>query len=227
MIRLAQIRRRHSVTYSLQAKTVSEVHGELLHLDDKGCGIWRLNRKTQIHMQIPGVHNIRNALAASSVGLHFGLSQNEIKSALESYSAYDKRMQIIKNGHTSIINDTYNANPDSFLPALETLNHLAGSSGHRKIVVVGDMLELGAKSQILHHELFQLFIKLGIAAVFSIGPACKATTDLLKNQSDTSFYSFSSHEDLAGKLKDYINAGDVILLKGSRGMQMEKVLAFL
>jgi UDP-N-acetylmuramoyl-tripeptide--D-alanyl-D-alanine ligase len=227
MIRRARIRRNISVNYSLQTRTTRGVQGELLHLDKQGCGIWRLNNKTQIHMQIPGVHNVQNALAASSVSLHFGMTENEIKSALENYSAYDKRMQIIRNGQTTIINDTYNANPDSFIPALQTLSHLTSNSRQRKIVVIGDMLELGNKSQALHRELFQQFITSGIAAVFSIGPVCKATTDLFRKKGVTSIFSFSSHEELAGELKNYIRPGDTILLKGSRGMQMERVLAFL
>jgi len=226
-IRHARLRRKNRVSYSLYNRATDGVQGELLHLDTQGFGIWCLNKNTKIHMQIPGIHNVQNALAASAVGLYFGISEKEIKSALENYTAYDKRMQIIKLGHVTIINDTYNANPDSFVAALETLGHMADSADHRKIVVVGDMLELGPPSEALHGELFRQFTASGIAAVFSIGPACKAATDLYRKEHGVTMYNFSSHEKLANKLKDYIRSGDTILLKGSRGMQMEKVLAFL
>jgi len=227
IIRQARLRRKNQVGYSLVNKSADGVQGELLRLDAQGFGIWRLNKNTKIHLQIPGIHNVQNALAAAAVCLYFGLSEKEIKSALENYTAYDKRMQIIKLEQITIINDTYNANPDSFIPALQTLSHMADTAGHRKIVVVGDMLELGPESELLHGELFRQFTASGITAVFSIGPACKAATDLYGKQRDVTMFNFSSHEKLAIKLKTYVRPGDTILLKGSRGMQMEKVLAFL
>jgi UDP-N-acetylmuramyl pentapeptide synthase len=136
-------------------------------------------------------------------------------------------MQIIRNDQILIINDSYNANPDSFLPALNTLVHLASGKSRRKIIVIGDMLELGKKGNQLHRELFLQFLKYDVAAIFTIGQFSNKAADLVREKGHQNVYSFSEHEELAKKLKIYLKPGDTILLKGSRGMQMEKVLAYI
>lgn len=226
-LRAARIRRKKSWSYSLSESKSSRIRGELTGLDENGCGSWRLNNSTLINMQVPGIQNVQNALAASVVCLSIGISEKRIKNSLEKYTAYDKRMQIIKSDQTLIINDSYNANPDSFIPALETLIYLTKSGKKRKITVIGDMLELGNNSQNLHRELFQNLIDYDIEAVFTIGSACKAAVDFFSLKGFTHFYSFPNHRDLGLTLKKYIRSGDTILIKGSRGMQMEKVLGHL
>ena len=131
-------------------------------------------------MQVPGTQNVQNALAASAVALSFGLSEKTIKKALEDYSAYDKRMQIIKNGQSLIINDAYNANPDSFQPALDTLAYLAADKKTRRILVVGDMLELGNKSDELHRKLFLSLLDDKIDGIFTFGKACAKALQLIR-----------------------------------------------
>jgi UDP-N-acetylmuramoyl-tripeptide--D-alanyl-D-alanine ligase len=226
-IEAARIRRKNIQDYSLNEKTKASVKGELTGLDKNGCGIWKLNKKTTIHMQVPGTQNVQNALAASAIALSYGLSENEIKKALNEYSASDKRMQIIKSGQSVIINDAYNANPDSFKPALDTLLYLASAKGTRRVLVVGDMLELGNKSDELHRNLFLNLLDDKIDGIFTYGKACAKALQLINGRGFANAHSFNSHEELAKKLKDYLKPGDIILLKGSRGMQMEKVLAYL
>jgi UDP-N-acetylmuramoyl-tripeptide--D-alanyl-D-alanine ligase len=226
-IAAARIRRINIQDYSLKDNKDAAVKGELTGIDKKGCGIWKLNKKTTIHMHVPGIQNVQNALAASAVGLSFGLSEITIKKALEDYSAYDKRMQIITNGQSLIINDTYNANPDSFYPALSTLSYLTEGKNKRRILVVGDMLELGNKTDELHRKLFMSFLNYKIDSIFAFGKACDKAVRWIKEKGYLSAYSFDSQEELAKKLNDYLKPGDVVLIKGSRGMQMEKVLAFL
>ena len=222
-----RIRRTNTQDYSLRNKTSAAVKGELTGLDKDGCGIWKLNKKTMIHMRVPGIQNVQNALAASAVGLSYGLTENAIKKALEAYSAYDKRMQIIKNGQSLIINDSYNANPDSFYPALDTLSYLTEGKFKRKVLVIGDMLELGTKTDDLHQKLFMNFMDYNIDGIFTFGKACNKAVGLIQEKGFKNAHSFDSHEELAKKLKSYLKPGDAILIKGSRGMQMEKVLAFL
>jgi UDP-N-acetylmuramoyl-tripeptide--D-alanyl-D-alanine ligase len=223
----ASIKSKNIWSYSLYNIKNPRVKGRLIRMDKEGCGIWELNNNTRIHLCVPGVQNVQNALAASSVGLFFGLKENDIKEALEGYSAYDKRMQIIRNDQILIINDSYNANPDSFLPALNTLVHLASGKSRRKIIVIGDMLELGKKGNQLHRELFLQFLEYDVAAIFTIGQFSNKAADLVREKGYQNVYSFSEHEELAKKLKIYLKPGDTILLKGSRGMQMEKVLAYI
>jgi UDP-N-acetylmuramoyl-tripeptide--D-alanyl-D-alanine ligase len=223
----AKIRRKNTQDYTLNDKIKANVSGQLIEVDKNGCGVWKLNKKYTLHLQVPGIQNVQNALAASAVGLSYGLSEKLIKNTLEDYTSYDKRMQIIKNGDTLIINDTYNANPDSFYPALDTLSYLTKGNKKRKVLVVGDMLELGKKSDELHHALFLTLIDYKIDGIFTYGEACHKAVNQIRKAGYSKAYSFDSHEDLAKKLKNFLKPGDIILIKGSRGMQMEKVLAYL
>jgi len=225
-ISAARIRRENTQDYSLQNDVRAKVHGRITGLNNNGAGIWKLN-KTTIHMQVPGIHNIQNALAASAVGLYFGINEKQIKESLEAYHAYDKRMQIIKNTHYLIINDSYNANPDSFKPALDTLYHLSKGNNKRRIVVMGDMLELGDKSDQIHLKLFLHLLEISVDAIFTLGERSTAAGEKIREKGYERVYTFNSHQELADNLKRYLKSGDVILLKGSRGMQMEKVLAHL
>jgi UDP-N-acetylmuramoyl-tripeptide--D-alanyl-D-alanine ligase len=215
------------VSFSMTAGTTAAVKGKLIRMDDDGNGIWQLNDHTRIKLQVPGIHNVRNALAASAVALHYGFTEEEIRDSLERFLSYDKRMQIVKNGDVMIINDTYNANPDSYLPALETLQHIASRHNSRKIVVFGDMLELGLKSEALHQELMFNLLDFNIDALFTLGEYSALGARLLKERGFDKIYSFRDHQALAQSLKKYLHSGDIILLKGSRGMQVEKILAYL
>ena len=203
------------------------VLGNLLEMDHQGCGIWSLNGKVTIRMKTPGSHNVSNALAASTVALAYGYSPGEIKTALESYSAYDKRMQVVKTGSITILNDSYNANPDSFIPALHTLNEMAMTKSARKIAVLGDMLELGLKSIPLHEELMYKLLEFNISAIFTLGKECALAAQVLRDRGYEFIFTCETHEQLAKKLKKYLQKGDIVLLKGSRGMRMEKILGYL
>jgi len=214
-------------SYGLTNIKKAKVKGRLLGLNPDGTAVWQLNEKVKINMGVPGIHNVQNALAASAVALHFGFSENEIKDILESFTAYDKRMQIVNNGQNLIINDSYNANPDSFLAALATLEHIAKQKNSRKIIVIGDMLELGLTSEALHQELMFNLLEYNVNGIFTLGPATALGAELLRERGYQKIYSFSSHEDLGTALSKFIGPDDIILLKGSRGMQMEKVLAFI
>lgn len=213
--------------FSLDETKNAKTSGNLIKISNDGCCVWQLNKKTFIQMRIPGVQNVKNALAASAVASYYGIDENNIKEALENYSAHDKRMQIIKNGKSLIINDTYNANPDSFEPALETLSYLAKEKNQRKIVIIGDMLELGKKSKKLHLELFRKIVEQNIQGIFTFGHYCNTAAEQIRKEGYRNVYSFDTYEALAQKYRQFYKSGDIILIKGSRGMQMEKVLAFL
>jgi UDP-N-acetylmuramoyl-tripeptide--D-alanyl-D-alanine ligase len=219
----------HSLySYTLQESTTADVHGKVIGFDESGTGIWKLNDKSVINMKIAGRQNIQNALAASTVALYSGFQEEEIKSALEKYTAYEKRMQIIQNGNWTIINDSYNANPDSFSPALETLLQLAAKQNCRKILVIGDMLELGNSSDQLHQEILHMAYSSNLDGIFTLGESFRKAAKKFKTKNPAADINcFLSHQELATALKKFIKANDIILIKGSRGMQMEKILAFL
>ncbi len=224
-------------SYSLRRKTVqpfsmtgvkgAKVTGKIIDTDDHGRVIWQLNGKTRIRMNVPGAHNAQNALASSAVALHFGFRETEIRDALESYTAYDKRMQIIETGGMLIINDCYNANPDSFKPALDALAHISERQNRRRIIVVGDMKELGLESDAIHLELMFELLDYNPDGIFTIGRASGLAAEELRAKGFDKIYSFKEHDELAVALKKFVREGDAILLKASRGMQLERVLAGL
>jgi UDP-N-acetylmuramoyl-tripeptide--D-alanyl-D-alanine ligase len=220
-------RRKNIWVYSLNKNSKAKVSGSFIRFNSNGEGLWILNNRSTISLHIAGLHNVKNALAASTVAISLGFSEKEIKRALEEFTPYEKRMQIIKNGKTTIINDSYNANPDSYIPALETLMHIAEKHKSRKIVVMGDMLELGLKSDTLHQDLFFNLLNYDLDGIFTMGDACALAAEKLRTRGFERIYSFTSHQALAKKLKRFIKKNDIILIKGSRGMQMEKILAFL
>ena len=214
-------------SYSLKKNKKARVVGELIELDKHGMGSWKLNNKVKINMKIPGAHHVQNALAASTVALQFGFKEKEIKEALEEYTAFDKRMQLVQSAGVSFINDSYNANPDSFIPALNTLRHIADKNKGRKIVIMGDMLELGLESENIHYDLIISMLDYNISGIFTLGKYCDLVVNELKQKGYDNIFGFIRHEDLAKSLKNFLKKGDYCLLKGSRGMQMEKVLGYL
>jgi len=213
--------------YSLNENNRAKVLGKVIELDDHGMGKWQLNNKVQIKMKIAGTHHIQNALAASTVASYFGFKEKEIKETLEEYTAYDKRMQTVRSGGVIFINDSYNANPDSFIPALSTLQHIADRNNGRKIVVMGDMLELGLESESIHYNLLMGMLEYNISGIFTVGKICDTVVHDLKQRGYDNIFWFKQHESLAKSLKDFLKKGDYCLIKGSRGMQMEKVLGYL
>jgi UDP-N-acetylmuramoyl-tripeptide--D-alanyl-D-alanine ligase len=226
--RLPKFKRRKKTlwSYSLENRK-ARVRGKFVDMDEQGNGIWELNDKVKIRMKIPGMHHVQNALAASSVALYFGFDEKEIRDALQEYKAYDKRMQTIQSNDIIFINDTYNANPDSFLPALNTLKHIADKNKSRKVVVMGDMLELGLESENIHHNLIMNMLDFDISGIFTMGKICDVVVHDLKQRGYENIFWFKDHNKLALALNAFLKKGDYCLLKGSRGMQMEKVLGYI
>ena len=227
--RLPKFPHRHHTlwSYSLNNHKRARVTGNFIELDNHGLGIWELNKKEKIKMKIAGEHHVQNALAASTVALSFGFNEKEIKAALEEYTAFDKRMQTVKSGGVVFINDSYNANPDSFVPALKTLQHIADMNKGRKIVIMGDMLELGLESESIHYNLLMSMLDYDISGIFTVGKICDLVVHDLRQRGFDNIFWFKKHESLAESLKKFLKKGDYCLLKGSRGMQMEKVLGYL
>jgi UDP-N-acetylmuramoyl-tripeptide--D-alanyl-D-alanine ligase len=171
---------------------------------------------------VPGEHNAMNALAAAAVGLAFKVAPVDIQKALSSFQSTNKRMQIVHTHGITIVNDTYNANPDSTLAALSTL-HAMKSKG-KKFAILSDMLELGSQSEALHHQVGKAMSQFGIHGLWTTG-------SLAKYIHDAALVETKAHFETKAQLIEYalntILAGDIILVKGSRGMKMEDVVAAL
>ncbi len=162
--------------------------------------------------------------SVTAVASYFGMSTAEIKKALESYKPHSKRMEIVKlrSGITAI-NDSYNANPESFLSALATLKKIPAKG--KKYVVAGDMFELGSTSEREHKLLGKAMAKYKFNGYYLTGKAMKQTFASLVNSNTKLHASYdSSKEDIVNALRADLKKGDVILIKGSRGMKMEEIL---
>ncbi len=209
--------------------------GRLFGVDEKGCMIFEMKNgnpngssrsKTElVRLRAPGIHNAMNSLAAAAIGSYYGIRLDAIKGALESYRSYDKRMQISKVGGVTILNDTYNSNPESAMAALEWLS-MAYTEGKR-IAVLADMLELGDSAVREHRKIGREIAKMrsghsAIDHLFTFGNLAREIA--LAADSKVQAESFDDKSRLLKKLFRTVSGGDILLVKGSRGMKMEEVV---
>jgi UDP-N-acetylmuramoyl-tripeptide--D-alanyl-D-alanine ligase len=171
-------------------------------------------------------HNIYNALAAVAVGKILKMPLSEIAEGLERWRPLKGRHHVIRTADLLILDDTYNANPVSFQSALETFARMKTKG--RKILVCGDMKELGDASVRLHQRIGRVAAGMGVDAVFSVGKhaACLATEAARCNPTIALRHS-GTVEELQRHLNGFIRASDAVLVKGSRAMNMEAIVDFL
>lgn len=197
--------------------------GAFLKLDENGCASFLLQDKIEIKLRVSGKHQIYNALAAACIGIHFNVPLNDISSALSFYQSYSKRMERYSFAKKTIFLDAYNSNPDSLFAALETLINLAKNKKSRAIAVLGDMLELGKYSKESHHLGGEWAAKHGVDSLFLFGNYAEDYKRGFQKKGKKEAFVFSDKSILARELFNYLKNGDVILIKGSRGMAMETV----
>ena len=177
-----------------------------------------------VRLSSPGRFMVSNALAAAAVGNLLGLSPDAIKAGLEAFKPVGGRMNIL---HTSnaihIIDDTYNANPASMKAALTTLKTMR--AGARGVFVAGDMLELGEQAPTLHAKVGNLAAQSGIIRLYAGGKFADSVISGARSAGMPASNTISgSREDIINDLIDWLRPGDWVLVKGSRGMAMEKVV---
>lgn len=168
-----------------------------------------------------GKHSVYNGLAAAGAGIYFNVSTGGIKRALKNFKPLSsKRMEIIKFKGMTIINDTYNSNPESVKMGLETLSEFRTEGN--KYAVISDMLELGRSSIKEHSDAGRLAAKLKVKNLYTTG---KESYNIFKNAEkiNNNFY-FKDKKDLISMLLRNLKKNDVIYVKGSRGMKMEEVV---
>lgn len=172
--------------------------------------------ETEINLPLPGRHNVMNALAASAVATALYCPLKSIREGLENVQAVGGRLQIQKGICGSrIINDTYNANPDSLKAGIDVL---AGLKGER-ILVMGDMAELGEHAGAMHAEVGKQAKTAGIQQLFALGEHSRMAVEAFASGAQ----HFDNFEDLLNVLQSKLNKETVVLVKGSRAMQMERV----
>lgn len=204
----------------------ADLKGTLLDSDENGCSRIKVRPKGkspfEVQLNVAGEQNARNALAAAAVGLTMKVAPRNIARALQGFSAAGKRMEILRLNGLVILNDTYNANPDSVLAALKTLRSM--KTDGRRVAVLGDMLELGKSAQREHQNIGKEVAKYKVDCLFTFGDLSKFTNDAATIKLKT---HFTDKAMLAEQLADLVSARDVVLVKGSRGMKMEEIVADL
>ncbi|MBO4230259.1 MAG: UDP-N-acetylmuramoyl-tripeptide--D-alanyl-D-alanine ligase [Bacteroidales bacterium] len=171
-----------------------------------------------VETRLAGAYNATNVVAAIAVGLHFGISVEEAVEAVSSYIPKNNRSQMEKTERNILIQDAYNANPSSMAAALDNLILVESDC---KGALLGDMRELGEESEAEHLKVLNQVLSMGLDLVCLVGDEFKKA---LAARPSTAVKWFASSEDLAAWLKENPVSGMTILVKGSRGIQMEKAL---
>jgi len=209
-------------TFGLERK--ADFIAEKIMQNGNGFFSFSVNSSVPIKLKLLGKHNLYNALAAFSAGSILGVEKEEIKEALENYTPFELRMELVEIDGIKIINDAYNANPFSMEKALETLWGIKTEG--RKITVLGDMLELGEKSFEFHKKIGEKVKEYNIDYLFTFGELSRAIAQgaLEKGLDKKDVFSFQDKKRLMENLLEIIKPGDLILFKGSRKMGLEEIV---
>lgn len=182
----------------------------------------------EFFVPLPGRHNVINSLSAVAVGLELGMTIEQIRLGLSRANLTAMRLEIQNINGCTIINDSYNANPSSTRAALQVLSELAGDKS-RKIAILGDMLELGEKREQGHREVGAAVPEAGVDLLAAVGQSSgyigMGAEEAGLAPSRIRYYG--SAREAAGDLRGYLTPGDVVLVKGSRGMKMEEFITAL
>ena len=185
----------------------------------------RLGGKTvSFAIGVPGRHNVSNALAALAVGDRFGVPVSKMKQALARFHAGSKRMEVVRLAKgIDVVNDCYNANPDSTEASLYFLKDLGRS--RRRVAILGEMIELGRWTASCHREVGGAAAKSGVKLLFAVGLHAEDTVRGARQAgiSKSTSFSFREVEESLPIIKSLLRPKDVVLVKGSRGMRMERI----
>lgn len=196
-----------------------------VQLDEHGVH-FTLNNLTKVQYDVPlhGKHNILNAIVGIAVGQFYKVPTEKIQKALQQINITHMRFQFLtaKTGFT-IINDAWNASPSSMKAAIETLQKL--NAYEKKIIVVGDMLELGKETETYHREIGKMLNQESIQYVFTYGGLAEIVAEeAMKTYATGQVQSYNNKTKIAEEVLKIITKKDVVLLKGSRGMALEEIV---
>lgn len=197
------------------------------YLAEADSSFFVLNNRWKYHLPLLGEHNAFNALAAIAVARHMKMTEDQIAAGFERVTPPAGRLATQTIGPITIIDDSYNANPDSMAAALSVLSKLPTRG--RRIAVLGDMLELGEASPQFHRELGEDVVASDIDLVITIGRMTMFTAEIVTKQwPGDRVYAVPTWTDAAGEaIVDRLAPGDTVLLKASRGMAVERLVPII
>lgn len=189
---------------------------------------------TKVHLSLSGEYNYQNALGVVALARKLGFDSISIKNGLENVCSVGGRMEILKTELKShkncvLIKDCYNANLDSMLKVLDFCKNLDEKSYGKKIFVLADMKELGEESVKSHKAVGEKINSIPPAFVFLIGPEMKSCYDAIKNKENVLWFEESSpmnFEMIGEKILEKVNGNEIVLLKGSHSMELDKLIPY-
>ncbi|NQT75334.1 MAG: UDP-N-acetylmuramoyl-tripeptide--D-alanyl-D-alanine ligase [Candidatus Omnitrophica bacterium] len=200
-----------------------DFYADKLNLEPDGIN-FRLNGKHEISLGVVGRHNVYNVLGAIAASWDFGVTIDEIREALSEFRVPNMRMEVKRIGDIRIINDSYNSNPLSMKTAIESLKDITTKG--RKILVAGDMLELGNLAGRFHHLVGRQAAESGIDLIVAVGKLAehvsKGAQEAGMNEKKIKLCNLT--KEACGAVANLIKKGDTILVKGSRAMKMEQIV---
>lgn len=219
----------HSVHGVCGAGTGLEYYAENIHVKD-GMQHFTLvwpQGKTDVVIRQLGLHNVNNAVVAMAIAMQYGIAPDDAKRGLAAYEGVAMRQQInhLRDG-IKVIDDTYNASPDSIKSGIQVLELLDNPG--RKIAVLADVLELGELSYTCHYDTGCHVAQSGVDEVVTVGEEMKALVKAVNEHSPSiKTHNFTCNTDAIQYLLSIIRPGDALLVKGSRGMHLEEIVAAL
>ncbi len=185
------------------------------------CTSSLINGLIRVELRVPGIHNAGNAAGVYAMCHGLGLSDDDVLTALRSFEMPEHRLCVERIGSITIIDDTYNANPNSMKAAIRTISMVPRESG-RRILVVGEMAELGEASERLHRDVGEESSRAGLDVVVAIGESARPVTRRLSwseganNSTSPQFVFWATVAEACEKLPSILRRGDTVLMKGSR-----------
>ncbi|VAW36046.1 UDP-N-acetylmuramoyl-tripeptide--D-alanyl-D-alanine ligase [hydrothermal vent metagenome] len=183
-------------------------------------------QEVEVVFRSPCLTNAINGAAAIAATLPLGVEAEDAACGLSSFTQPAGRMEVLEAGGVKILDDSYNANPDSEARAVMSLVAMAAAAGRRSVAILGDMLELGSATERLHRELGALVAGLKVDLLVTVGPESEALSIGAKNAGmcDEKVMHFAGNGLLVKALKGVVAQGDIVLVKGSRSSRMEEVV---
>jgi len=218
LVRFNPVPASHTVTYGINSS--ADYRADDIALDAEGKASFRVDGQ-RISLGIPGRFNVYNALCAYAVARLFRVPCEKVVQAIEGVEPLPGRMRLLTIGEIMVLDDAYNANPLSVREALETLASMETKG--RRIAVIGDMLETGENEASYHEKIADYSCAVGIDFLATVGERTRKTYEKASSIGIPCVH-FETKKELAIFLKKFVMPQDIVLIKGSRAMRMEKIV---
>lgn len=185
-------------------------------ISELSCDIVRGDRRISVKVPSYGSHMVYAALEGAAVGMELGLSDEQIAAGIAAYETVGRRASVTSTGFITLIDDCYNANPDSVMCAIDSLKAVAG----RKVCILGDMLEMGENKAALHAKVGKYAADNGAELLLTVGELSKNTCTAAE---EISSLHFETNAELISMLPGLIQKGDAVLVKASHSMKFDEI----